>query len=89
MNVVNADGTGLKKLVTGRDVLCRVPIVRGLTLRGAKAKLLEHDCSLGRDTSYYSGAHKGRVIHQRPRPGLEFARGKPVLVIVSRGLSAR
>lgn len=87
--VVNADGTGLKKLVTGRQVLCRVPIVRGLTLRGATAKLREHDCSLGRVLHAYSGARKGRVVRQRPRPGLEFAAGKPVLVILSRGLSAR
>jgi hypothetical protein len=87
--IVNSDGTGLKKLVTGRQVLCRVPIVRGLTLRGAKTRLRAHDCSLGRVLHDRSGARRGRVVHQRPRPGLEFAAGKPVLVVLSRGLSAR
>jgi subtilisin family serine protease len=65
---------------------CAVPRLRGLTLTAAKRVLAKRGCSLGRISRVRSRrVARGRVVAQRPAPGLRLARGARVRVTLSRG----
>jgi hypothetical protein len=72
--------------IRGEPTACVVPRLRGLTLVGAKRLLAKRGCSLGRVTRVRSRrVSRGRVVAQRPAPGLRRARGARVAVVLSRG----
>ena len=65
---------------------CVVPRLRNLTLVSARRLLVKRGCALGRVTRARSRrVRRGRVIAQRPTPGLRRARGAKVRVVLSRG----
>ena len=73
-------------VVTGVSPNCVVPRLRGLTLTAAKRSLVKRGCALGRVTRAYSKrVRRGRVLLQRPAPGLKLRRGAKVAVVLSRG----
>ena len=77
-------------IITGVTPVCTVPRLRGLTLLGAKRSLVRRGCALGRVTKAYSRrVRRGRVVGQRPAPGLRLRRGAKVAVVVSRGRRKR
>jgi len=72
--------------IRGGPTACLVPRLRGLTLVGAKRLLVKRGCSLGRVTRVKSRrVARGRVVAQRPAPGLRRPRGARVAVVLSRG----
>jgi subtilisin family serine protease len=77
-------------VITGVTPVCTVPRLRGLTLVGAKRSLVKRGCALGRVSKAYSKrVRRGRVVGQRPGPGLRLRRGAKVAVVVSRGRRSR
>jgi subtilisin family serine protease len=73
-------------VITGITPVCTVPRLRGLTLAGAKRSLAKQGCALGRVSKAYSRRiRRGRVVAQRPGPGLRLRRGAKITVVVSRG----
>lgn len=73
-------------VITARPPACTVPRLRGLTLIGAKRSLSKKGCRLGRISRSYSWrVRRGRIVAQRPRPGLRLLRGAKVAVVLSRG----
>ncbi|MGH3079692.1 MAG: S8 family serine peptidase [Gaiellaceae bacterium] len=77
-------------VVTGVAPVCTVPRLRGLTLTGAKRALAKKGCALGRVSRAYSKrVRRGRVVQQRPGPGLRLRRGAKVAVVLSRGRRRR
>ena len=65
---------------------CSVPRLRGLKLVTAKQLLAKRGCSLGRVSRVRSRrVARGRVVAQRPAPGLRLARGARVRLVLSRG----
>jgi beta-lactam-binding protein with PASTA domain len=63
-----------------------VPRLRALTLVAAKRLLVKRGCALGKVKRAYSRRVKrGRVIAQKPAPGLRLRRGAKVAVTISRG----
>lgn len=66
--------------------VCAVPRLRGLTLLAARRLLAKRGCSLGRVSRVRSRrVRRGRVVAQKPAPGLRLARGARVRVVLSRG----
>jgi subtilisin family serine protease len=77
-------------VIVGAAPVCTVPRLRGLTLLGAKRALVKKGCALGRVTRAYSRrVRRGRVLAQRPGPGLRLRRGAKVAVVLSRGKRRR
>ena len=77
-------------VVTGTAPVCNVPRLRGLSLRLAKRSLVKRGCSLGRVTRAYSKrVARGRVLGQKPRPGLRLRRGAKIAVVLSKGRRRR
>jgi beta-lactam-binding protein with PASTA domain len=77
-------------VVTGVAPACTVPRLRGLTLAAAKRSLARKGCAIGRVSRAYSKrVRRGRVMHQRPGPGLRLRRGAKVSVVLSRGRRRR
>jgi eukaryotic-like serine/threonine-protein kinase len=73
-------------VITGVTPVCTVPRLRGLTLVGARRSLVKRGCALGRVSKTYSNRiRRGRVVGQRPGPGLRLRRGAKIAVVVSRG----
>ena len=65
---------------------CSVPRLRGLTLAAAKRLLAKRGCRAGRVSSARSKrVRRGRVLAQRPAPGVRLARGAAVRIFLSRG----
>jgi subtilisin family serine protease len=72
--------------IRGGPTACAVPRLRGLTLRAAKRVLAKRGCSLGRVSRAFSRrVSRGRVVAQRPAPGLRLRRGARIAVTLSRG----
>lgn len=72
--------------IRGGPTACAVPRLRGLKLLAAKRLLAKRGCSLGRVSRVRSRrVARGRVVAQRPAPGLRLARGARVRVVLSRG----
>ena len=72
--------------VRGAPAVCAVPRLRGLTLVAAKRRLAKVGCSLGRVTRVRSRrVARGRVVAQKPAPGLRLRRGARIRVTLSRG----
>jgi PASTA domain len=67
---------------------CRIPNVRGRTLRGARRAIVRAGCRVGTVKSRYSAARKGRVISQSPRGGRRVRRGFRVNLSLSKGVRA-
>jgi len=68
------------------DTKCRVPNVKGKSLRAARAALARGGCRLGKISRAYSAkVNKGRVISQKPRPGARLPKRGKVNLVVSRG----
>jgi len=66
--------------------VCAVPRLRGLTLLTARRQLVKRGCAIGRVTRTGSRrVARGRVVGQRPAPGLRLRRGTRVAVVLSRG----
>jgi subtilisin family serine protease len=77
-------------VITARPPVCTVPRLRGLTLIGAKRALIKKGCALGRISRTYSRrVRRGRIVAQRPRPGLRLRRGAKIAVALSRGRRRR
>jgi subtilisin family serine protease len=77
-------------VITAAPPFCTVPRLRGLTLIGAKRALVKRGCKLGRISRTYSRrVRRGRIVAQRPRPGLRLRRGGKVAVELSRGRRRR
>ena len=73
-------------VITGTSPVCLVPRLRGLTLAGARRSLAARGCALGRVTRQYSRrVGRGKVVGQKPAPGLRLPRGAKVAVVLSRG----
>ena len=73
-------------VITNVQPVCSVPRLRGLTLAATKARLAKAGCALGPVARAYSRrVRRGRVIAQRPAPGLRLRRGARVRVTISRG----
>ena len=67
-------------------VACAVPRLRGLKILAAKRLLAKKGCTLGRVTRVRSRrVARGRVVAQRPAPGMRLARNARVRVVLSRG----
>jgi PASTA domain len=64
---------------------CRVPSVKGKTLRTAAGTLKRAGCKLGPVKRVRSRMRKGRIVAQRPPAGRFVGKGTPVVVTVSRG----
>jgi hypothetical protein len=65
---------------------CIVPNVRGLTLRVARTRIVQRNCSVGVVRRAYSTTvRSGRVIKQTPRSGMALGSGSEVDFVVSRG----
>jgi subtilisin family serine protease len=62
---------------------CIVPRVRGLRLARAKTAIVRAGCSVGRVRRARSRLHRGRVVAQSPRAGLQLAPRARVNVTVS------
>ncbi len=77
--------TPQQPVIEGHTAGCKVPKLKGLTLKKAKAKLKRAHCSLGKATKKRSRVRKGRVIAQTPKPGAVRKNGARVNVVVSRG----
>jgi uncharacterized delta-60 repeat protein len=67
-------------------VKCHVPKVKGKTLKQAKKKIRAAHCRVGKVTKAYSKkVKKGRVISQKPKPGVTKPAGAKVAIKVSKG----
>jgi len=64
---------------------CVVPKVVGMVLRAAKTELHASHCGVGTITRADSKRRNGRVVAQRPMPGLHLPRGAKVALTVSTG----
>ena len=72
--------------IRGSPTACAVPRLRGLTLAGARRLLVKRGCSLGRVSRVRSRrVTRGRVVAQRPAPGLRLSRATRIAVVLSRG----
>ena len=70
----------------GRPAVCKVPKVKGRTLRRAKAALRRAHCGVGRVTRTRSSAvRRGRVIKSSPRAQTRHRAGTRVTLTISRG----
>jgi subtilisin family serine protease len=77
-------------VITVVTPVCTVPRLRGLTLAGAKHSLAKQGCALGGVSKAYSKRmRRGRIVAQRPGPGLRLRRGAKIAVVVSRGRRKR
>jgi subtilisin family serine protease len=69
---------------------CVVPRVRGVSVTNARRAIARAHCAVGTVTRAYSTRVKtGRVIRQRPVPGVHRRAGAKVTLLVSRGKSSR
>jgi subtilisin family serine protease len=69
-----------------RRTACVVPRLTGRTLAQSRTLIARAGCRLGRLTRVYSlRVRSGRVVTQRPRPGLRLRRGTRINVTVSLG----
>ena len=60
---------------------CKVPALRGLSVKAAKARLRGAHCSLGKvQVPHGVTAGKGKVVKQFDAAGTELAAGAPVAV---------
>ena len=72
--------------IKGGPTACAVPRLRGLTLVVAKRTLAKRGCAIGRVTRVRSRrVARGRVVAQRPAPGLRLRVGARISVVLSRG----
>jgi subtilisin family serine protease len=72
--------------IRGGPTACLVPRLRNLTLVAAKRLLAKRGCRLGRVSRARSRrVRRGRVVAQRPAPGIRLARGARVRLVLSRG----
>jgi subtilisin family serine protease len=77
-------------VITAVTPVCTVPRLRGQTLTRAKRSLVKRGCALGRLSKAYSRrVRRGRIVGQRPGPGLRLRRGAKIAVTVSRGRRRR
>ena len=77
-------------VITGSSPVCNVPRLRGLKLAAAKRTLVKRGCALGRVSRTFSRrVARGRIVGQKPGPGLRLRRGAKVAVVVSRGRKHR
>jgi subtilisin family serine protease len=73
-------------VIKGGPTACNVPRLRGQTIAVAHRTLAKRGCALGRVSRTYSRrVRRGRIVGQRPGPGLKLRRGARVAVVVSRG----
>jgi subtilisin family serine protease len=73
-------------VISGVLTSCTVPRLRGQSVAVAKRSLAKRGCAMGRVSRAYSRrVRRGRIVGQRPGPGLRLRRGAKVAVVVSRG----
>ncbi len=73
---------------SSRDAPCIVPVVEGLNLTVAKARIALAHCSLGAVRRQTSDRPSGTVIDQRPIQKVRLAKGAKVTLVVSNGRSS-
>jgi hypothetical protein len=72
--------------ITYKPPPCRVPRLRGKTLRTAKRALASSSCDVGKVTRVHSRRiRKGRVVSSKPAAGTTHRRGTKVSLVISRG----
>jgi hypothetical protein len=72
--------------VTLKAARCKVPKLRGQTLRAAKRSLARSHCGVGKITHAHSAkVRNGRVISSSPRSGGTHRRGTRIRLLLSRG----
>ena len=77
-------------VISGVSPVCNVPRLRGLKLVVAKRTLVKRGCALGRVMRAYSKrVARGRVVGQKPGPGLRLRRGAKIAVVFSKGRRRR
>jgi hypothetical protein len=64
-------------------VVCKVPNVRGLTIRGARRRLARAHCRLGKVRRVYSRSRSGRVLRTLPGRGAVRQRGAGIRLVVA------
>jgi FG-GAP-like repeat/PASTA domain/FG-GAP repeat len=80
------DGTGTVSVLLNRPGLCSVQNVHGMSLATAKRTIARANCRVGKIRRVYSkSANRGRVISQRPKPGMVLPGDGKVNLVVSRG----
>lgn len=70
-----------------RDPSCIVPVLAGLQLKDAKARIARAHCSLGAVMRTTSNRPFATVLDQRPRGKMRLANGATVTLVVSNGRS--
>ena len=70
-----------------RDPSCIVPVLVGLQLKDAKARIARAHCSLGAVMRKTSTRPSTTVLEQRPRERMRLANGATVTLVVSNGRS--
>ena len=68
-----------------RDPSCIVPVLAGLKLKDAKARIASAHCSLGAMMRKTSNRPSGTVLDQRPKGKMRLANGATVTLVVSNG----
>jgi hypothetical protein len=63
---------------------CRVPVLKGLSVRAARNRLATGNCSVGRLTRVKSRSLVGRVIRSSPRSRTRLANGAKVNLVVGK-----
>lgn len=65
---------------------CRVPRLKGKSLKKAKRAIKSHDCRLGKIRRAMSTrVRKGHVISQKPEPGRQLPHGAEIRLVLSKG----
>jgi dipeptidyl aminopeptidase/acylaminoacyl peptidase len=90
---IGAGGSGLRRLnvdastdVDWGRAACLVPNVKGRPLAAAKSAITKGKCALGAVKEAFSTTvKKGRVISQKPAPGLYLVEQSKVSLVVSKG----
>jgi hypothetical protein len=78
-------GTGRPTPGGGGDVRCRVPVVRGLTVAAARARLRTAGCPVDGVVRVRSTVARNRVVRSIPKAGAAVRGTSQVRLIVSRG----
>jgi PASTA domain len=80
------NGSGVKLVVSLGPRPCIVPRVVGKTLRRARSAIVRANCRVGQvKHSYSNRVGRGKVLAQKPRPGIRLRPKARVRLVISRG----
>jgi FG-GAP-like repeat/PASTA domain len=84
-DLATADGANAVSVLVNTTVSCKVPKLTKKSLLAAKRAIARAHCRVGKIRHSRSGAKKGRVLSQNPKPGTVMPGGGRVNLVVSRG----